>query len=156
MANTTITEHGNKMEGAVLPMPDNERRSDEVLRLLIDEVKEANANSKKCIEQHQSIGAAMAEIGATLKMTRGDVARIGEKVDKNAEEAAGVRADVRTLKNQNKDQYDQLRAIQQGEKTPFWTHKNFVYAIVGVVVVVAIAYGVITADNVTELKGVGK
>jgi uncharacterized protein YukE len=125
----------------------DKRRKDSELRRLFDAIEKVG---KDCNDQHietqkvlDDMNNTQSIFGERIQGITKTLDRIGEKVDKNAENVAATDATVVSLSAQNKS------PLINNEGNIKW----LVVGVVSVLLVVLLAYGVITVDDVKTLKG---
>jgi uncharacterized protein YukE len=125
----------------------DKRRKDPELRRLFDAIEKVG---KDCNDQHietqkvlDDMNNTQSIFGERIQGITKTLDRIGEKVDKNAENVAATDATVVSLSAQNKS------PLINNEGNIKW----LVVGVVSVLLVVLLAYGVITVDDVKTLKG---
>lgn len=141
----------------------DKRRKDPDLRRLFDAIEKVG---KDCNDQHVETQKVLDDInnkqavdGERMQGITKTLDRIGQKVDKNAERGAATDATVSTLRNQNADQFKKISDLEKSSSSnsPLISNEsNIKWVVVGVVsvlLVVLLAYGVITVDDVKALKG---
>ena len=141
----------------------DKRRKDPDLRRLFDAIEKVG---KDCNDQHVETQKVLDDInnkqavdGERMQGITKTLDRIGQKVDKNAERGAATDATVSTLRNQNADQFKKISDLEKASPSNSPLIKddaNIKWIVVGVVsvcVLVLLAFGAVTVDDVKTLKG---